>query len=98
MNDYTAKNIKILSSQEAIELMPWLSAETLATQYHRDLKFIQRGLLACRNADVPESYFVERYLKHNPDIPFHEGVDYQMRVLLGIVPRLWEPPRIGDGE
>jgi hypothetical protein len=97
MNDYSAKDIKILSGQEALVLMSWLNAETLATQYQRDLKFIQRGLLACRNADVPECYFVERYLKQNKDIPFHDGVDYQMRVLLGIVPKLWEPPNIGEG-
>jgi hypothetical protein len=82
---YDASHIKILHDAEIFEDMPWLFAETLAATYQKDLGLIQRGLEACRLAGVGNSYFVRRYLDGDKSVPLHEGVDYQSRVLQGLV-------------
>ena len=82
---YDASCIKILHEPEIFEDMPWLFAETLAAKYQKDLGFIQRGLEACRLAGVGNSYFVRRYLDEDKSVPLHEGVDYQSRIIQGMI-------------
>lgn len=83
--EYNASSIKILSKSEAYQRMPWLKADELAQRYGKDVDFIKRGLQACRSANVGEEYFVKRYLEEMKDIPMDEAVDYQSRVLQGLV-------------
>lgn len=83
MIDYSASNIRVLNSQEVLEKMPWIEPEILATKYNKDVEFIKRGLLACRNAGVSDSYFIDRYLEGNKDIPHNKDVEYQSKLLQG---------------
>ena len=68
-NDYTAKNIKVLSSEEAENQFGWLKAGKLAAKYHKPLAFIERGLEAYRLAGASAEAFEDRYLKKLPDAP-----------------------------
>lgn len=85
LENYDASSIKILSRSEAFQRMPWLKADELAHRYGKDADFINRGLQACRSANIGEEYFIKRYLEEMRDIPFDEAVDYQSRVLQGLV-------------
>ncbi len=88
MNDYTAKNIKVLSD-ETILNSPQLSMFTalyLHVQYNKPLDWIQRSLEACERANVPQSYFIERYLdpSHNPRHPrppMNDTVNYHSLII-----------------
>jgi len=53
----------------------WDKATILAEEYKKDIQFIQRSLEACRLAEVPESYFIDRYLKGDKSIPLNEEVN-----------------------
>jgi hypothetical protein len=82
---YDASCIKILHDAEVFERMPWLEAETLAAKYGKDADFVRRGLQACRSAGVGEEYFIKRYLEGDKSIPMDESVEYQSRVIQGLV-------------
>lgn len=84
-DNYNTSNIIILSESEAIQTMPWLKAESLSSQYNKDVGFVGRGLLACRNAGVSEQYFIDRYFKDDKTIPFDRDVDYQSRLIQGLI-------------
>lgn len=70
-------------------------ATELITKYGKDKGFIERGLLACRNAGVSETYFIERYLEGNKEIgnasstqqftQFNADVDYQSRLIQRLI-------------
>lgn len=83
--EYTAKNIRILSKSEAYQRMPWLKADELAARYGKDQGFVERGLEACRRANVGEEYFIKRYLEDIKSIPKNEAVDYQSQVIQGLL-------------
>jgi hypothetical protein len=85
MENYDASKIKILTDVEAVERMPWLEAETLAAKYNKDVDFIRRGLQSCRSAGISEKYFIKRYLEEDKAIPLDQAVDYQARVLQGLI-------------
>lgn len=82
---YDASCIRVLDDREAWEKMPWLEAETLASTSGKDLDFIKRGLEACRRAGVSHGYFIRRYLEDDKTVPFSVAVDYQSRVVQGLV-------------
>lgn len=84
-DEYSAAHIKILPPEEALERMPWLKAETLAAQYGKDKVFIERGLKACRLAGVSEQYFIRRYCQEDKTIPKNDAVEYQSRVIQGLI-------------
>jgi hypothetical protein len=65
--------------------MPWLKADELASRYGKDVDFIERGLRACRQANVGEGYFIKRYLEDMKHIPRDDAVDYQSRLIQGLV-------------
>lgn len=82
---YDASCIKVLPIDE-FDAMPITNAALLlATKYGRDEGFIRRSLQACDNAGVTRNYFVTRYLLGNKDIPKNEAVDYQARVIAGLI-------------
>ena len=79
--DYSASSILILTPEETTERFGWIRVETLAAQYRKPAKWIERGLEACRRAGVVDDYFERRYLKREP-IPRNEIVDAAMRDIL----------------
>lgn len=83
---YDAKSIRVLSDQEALNSTPWLAAETLASTYDKPVEFIRRGLEACRLAEVHQSYFIDRYLRGDKDVPKNDAVEHHSRILQGIIP------------
>lgn len=91
---YDASCIRVLGGGEALAMTPWLAPETLAAKYGKDVDFIRRGLQACRNADVDIGYFVRRYLEGDRSVPKNDSVEYQARVLQGL---LVENGPVGDG-
>jgi hypothetical protein len=84
MDTYDASSIKVLHDNELFERMPWLMAETLAAEYGKDVKFVERGLQACRNAGVSEHYFIKRYLEGDKTIPKDDAVEYHARLIAGL--------------
>lgn len=84
IDNYSAKNIKILSNSEILDVAPWIAAETLAAKYGKDVDFIRRGLEACKLADVEQGYFIRRYLEGDKSVPKNDAVEYHSRVLQGL--------------
>lgn len=79
--DYTAKDIRILSDEDIIEKFDWAKIGSLSEQYKAPTEWIERGFMACDRAGVPVEYFIDRYLKKDKEVPFHEGVDEAYREL-----------------
>jgi len=85
--DYTARKAEeVLANEPVIVLVPEseFDPQELASTYDRDVDWIKRSLMACRNAGTSEKYFVDRYLK-KLDIPFDKDVDYQARLVQGLI-------------
>lgn len=78
---YTAKNIKILEAEDILEKFDWAKLGALAEQYNAPVEWIERGFNACQQAGVDFEYFIDRYLKKDKTVPFHEGVDEAYRDL-----------------
>ena len=72
---YTASSIAILSDIERISdpTFDWELAQQLAGDFCRPVEFIERGILACREAGISPEYFIDRYLLKKP-IPMNEEV------------------------
>jgi hypothetical protein len=79
---YTASSIAILSDTERISnpTFDWELAQQLAGDFCRHVEFIERSILACREAGVSPEYFIDRYLLLKP-IPMNEEVDQAFRKL-----------------
>jgi hypothetical protein len=80
-NDYNEDSIQIVR----VDLDPrfdWRLAEEWANKYRRDVKFILRGILACRECCVCPTWFLHRYLQRNPDAPRREDVEEAHKRLL----------------
>lgn len=67
---YDASSIKILSQPEIEERFTWVYIENLSATYLRDKDWIALGLEACLQCGVSQDYFVEYYLKKNPDVEY----------------------------
>lgn len=80
--NYTADSIKVLTHEQTTARFEWLEAATLAAEYGRPLAYVKRGLEACNRAQVPHTYFVERYLRGDKSVPRHEGADEAMRDII----------------
>lgn len=79
--DYTAKDIRILNDEDIIEKFDWAKIGALSEQYKVPAEWIERGFMACEQAGVDVDYFINRYLKKDKSVPFHEGVDEAYREL-----------------
>jgi hypothetical protein len=79
---YTASSIAILSDSGRISdpTFDWELAQQLAGDFCRHVEFIERSILACRQAGVSPEYFIDRYLLRKP-IPMNEEVDQAARKL-----------------
>ena len=67
---YTAENIQIKGHSDE----PWIMAIALAEEFNKPVQLIQRGLEACRLANVGHDYYIDRYLKGKV-IPLNKDVD-----------------------
>lgn len=72
--EYNASSIKILTQHEVEERFQWVYVENLAATYLRDKNWIALGLEACIHCGVSQEYFIEYYLKKNPDIEYRPEV------------------------
>ena len=79
---YTASSITVLSDSDRLSnpIFDWELAEQLAHQYTRPVKWINRSIMACREADVSPQYFIDRYLLKKP-IPMNKDADEAFRCL-----------------
>jgi hypothetical protein len=71
---YDASSIKILSQHEVEERFAWVYIENLAAVYLRPKEWITLGLEACIHCGVQQDYFVEYYLKKNPEVAYRPEV------------------------
>jgi len=65
--EYTAKNIIVLSPEEAANRFTWMQANNLATLYIKPLEYIERLLAAGQLAGKSIDWIVDRYLKKTGD-------------------------------
>lgn len=65
---YDHTNIKILSEEE-LNQFDFIYVQELANEYHKDPRFIQRGLEAARLSNYPIEDWIQRYLKHDLATP-----------------------------
>jgi len=85
--NYTADNIKILTSKD----FDFSLAHDLAHEYNKPIIFIQRGLEACRRANIDKKHFIDKYLKHN-DVPISELFNATYRDILRECPDIGITP------
>ena len=71
MSEYNAASIRILKPAEACEKFEWLKANKLAQQYAVPLAFVERGIKASIQLNMPLDYFIKRYLEGLRDIPMN---------------------------
>ena len=60
----------------------WRLAEEWAQKYQRDVKFVLRGIMACRECCVSPTWFLSRYLECNKDAERREDVEEAHRRIL----------------
>lgn len=77
---YDASSIRVLRDDEIADRFDWAKIGALASEFGVSEEWVRRGFAACREAGVPEQYFIERYLRKNP-IPEHEGVTAAYKAL-----------------
>lgn len=68
---YDASNIKITDGSQ----FDWVIEGSLAEKYGKDIDFIHRGLEACKLANTPPSYFIQRYLEGDKSVTRIPEVD-----------------------
>ena len=69
MNDYTAKDIRILESHEAQEKFLFLRVKALSERYRStSSEFIERLLTACALSGFDEELAIRRYLDKDKSI------------------------------
>jgi len=78
-NTYNSGNIKIMHP-DFDEKYDWQLCPTLAEKYVKDVKFIERGVKACRMAGICPSYFIDKYLLKK-DLPINQDVQAASREL-----------------
>ena len=79
-SSYDASCIRVLQPDEAVERFEWIHIEQLAREYSRPATWIERGFRACEWAGVPNSHFVNCYLRKD-GTGKHDGVDAAFREL-----------------
>ena len=77
---YNASNIVIMGTSDRMSnpIFDWDLAENLAREHNRPVEWIQRSILACREAGVSPQYFIDRYILMSP-IPMNKAVDQAFR-------------------
>ena len=58
-DDYTAKDIRILTDAEISEF-EWVKCADLAAQHKRPLRFIEKGFECCRRLGIEPTYFIDK--------------------------------------
>lgn len=79
-----SKLAKLRRKLETVAEVAPLSAydvDELSTKYSKDKLWVARGLKACRLTNIPESYFVSRYLDKNTSEAKLEKVEKIIREL-----------------
>lgn len=61
MNDYTAKDIKILSEEE-LDRFPWHIIDSIAAKYHMDVLWVRAGFEACYQLNLDPDFFIRKYI------------------------------------
>ncbi len=79
--EYTADAIRVLSKDEVVRRFGFAKAGELASQFNKSRPWVERGLAACRDANVPEDYFIDRYIKGDHSVPANPTVDRAFRNL-----------------
>lgn len=70
-DNYTAKNIRILTNAEISEF-EWVKCSDLAAKHKKPLTFIERGFECCRRLGIEPDYFINKYLKKKSITPMPE--------------------------
>ena len=76
-------------------MFDWEWAQTLAQEFRAPAEWIERGIRACREADVDPEYFIVRYLHHKlPEERKQFPMDQTVGQVLGeILDDVYRQPR-----